>query len=86
MFETMVDVERWQQALSAALGSPSGLDDDALVDQVRALEELVCTATAAQAALSAELDSSVRARHRAAGEPTERRGRGIASQVGVRAT
>ncbi len=81
MFETLVDVERWQQQLSAALTAPSGLDDRALVDQIRALEELVCTATAAQAALSAELESSVRARHRAAGGPTGGQGRGIAAQV-----
>lgn len=81
MFETSTEVRKWQQLLSAALASPSGLDDPGRIDQIRLLEQLVCTATAAQALLSAELDCSVREQHRAAGEPTERQGRGVAAQV-----
>ena len=48
-------------ALSTALQAPSGLDDPGRVEAVRALEELVCVATAAQAALGAELEESQRA-------------------------
>ncbi len=81
MFDEAVQVSQWQQVLSAALASRSGLDGSGLVDAIRALEELVCTATAAQAALSAELDTSARARHAAVGEPRARQGRGIAHQV-----
>ncbi len=77
----MTQVSRWQQQLSAALASPTGMDDRGLVEAIRALEELVCTATAAQAALSAELDTSTRAHHAAVGEPRARQGRGVASQV-----
>jgi hypothetical protein len=82
MFETtMGRVTGWQQELSAALASSSGLDDAGLVSALRSLEELACTVTAAQAALSAELDASVRARHAAAGEPRSRQGRGVGHQV-----
>ena len=82
MFEGAgVEVTRWQQALSTALSAPSGLDDSARIDQIRALEQLACTVSAAQAALSAELDASVRAHHEAVGEPSARQGRGVASQV-----
>ncbi len=47
-----------QAELSSALDSPSGLDDAQRIDAIRALEQLICTATAAQAALSAELADS----------------------------
>lgn len=47
-----------QAELSAALDSPSGLDDAGRIDAIHALERLVCTATAAQAALSAEMNDS----------------------------
>lgn len=48
----------FQAELAAALDSPSGLDDAARIDAIRALERLVCTATAAQASLAAELVDS----------------------------
>ena len=70
-------VGEWQQRLAAALSSASGLDDRERLDTIRALEELACTVSAAQAALSAELDTSTRAHHAALGEPTARQGRGV---------
>lgn len=51
------------------------------MDAIRALQELVCVATAAQAALAGELDDSTRAARAEAGVPAARRGRGIAAQV-----
>jgi hypothetical protein len=76
-------VTAWQQSLSAATSTASGLDDAERIDAIRALEELVCTATAAQAMLSAELDGSQRVEHAAAGEPPARQGRGVAAQVAL---
>ena len=76
-------VAGWQRTLAAALEADSGLDDAGRVDAIRALEELVCTATAAQAALAAELDRSQRAGQAKAGIPASRRGRGVAAQVAL---
>jgi len=76
-------VAGWQGSLAETLNNDSGLDDAELVDSIRALEELVCTATAAQAKLSAELDASQRADQAAAGIPAARRGRGVAAQVAL---
>ena len=45
---------------------PSGLDDGQRVDAIRALERLVCTATAAQASLAAELEQSRSTAHQVA--------------------
>ncbi len=59
----------------------SGLDPAELVDSIRALEELVCTATAAQAKLSVELDAAQRSEQAAAALPASRQGRGVAAQV-----
>jgi hypothetical protein len=84
MFDDVdVAVQEWQRRLSAALTSDSGLDDAGRIDRIRELEELVCTATAAQAMLAAELDASVREHHRALGERAERQGRGVAAQVAL---
>ena len=74
-------VSAMRRAMAEALESPSGLDDAGRVDAIRALEELVCTATAAQAQLAAELDASVRASRAAAGVRRAEQGRGIAAQV-----
>jgi len=52
------DVSTWQAEISAALAAPTGLDDPSRIDAIRALEQLVCAATAAQAALAAELDTT----------------------------
>ncbi|WP_432478573.1 HNH endonuclease [Nocardioides sp. GXQ0305] len=85
MFETLdpATVTEWRAGLTQALETDSGLDDAARVDTIRALEELVCTATAAQAALAAELDASQRAEQSRLGVPAARRGRGVAAQVAL---
>lgn len=70
-----------QHGLAHALESPSGLDDHDRVNAIRALEELVCTATAAQAALAAELDASQRTLQADAGTRAADQGRGVASIV-----
>lgn len=76
-------VVRVQVSLAHALESPSSLDDSARVDAIRALEQLVCTATAAQAALTAELDDSIRESRAARGMPSARQGVGVAAQVAL---
>ena len=76
-------VAAWQTSLSEALDDASGLGGADLIDSIRALEQLVCTATAAQAQLSAELDAAQRAHHAAAGIPAAQRGRGVAAQVAL---
>ncbi len=76
-------VEAVVGVLSNALRAPSGLDDAQRIDSIRALERLVCVATAAQAALSAELDTSQRAEQSSQGVPGEQQGRGVAAQVAL---
>ncbi len=76
-------VAQWQRSLAAAVSEDSGLDPAGLVDTIRGLEELVCTATAAQAKLSAELDAAQQAEQAAAGIPASRRGGGVAAQVAL---
>jgi hypothetical protein len=51
------------------------------IDQIRALERLKSAAAAAQARITVDLDTSIRAAHAAAGIPTDRQGRGVAGQV-----
>ena len=58
-----------------------GLEDGGRVDQIRKLETLKCAAEAAQAVLSADLDTSMRARAAEAGVPAARQGRGVAAQL-----
>jgi hypothetical protein len=74
-------VSAMQRGVAEALEAPSGLDDAGRIDAIRSLEELVCTATAAQAQLAAELDASVRAARAEAGVRSAEQGRGIASEV-----
>ncbi len=90
MFERVLEastVRAWQRDLARALdtdtGQDTGLDDAGRVDAIRALEELLCTATAAQARLATELDASQRAMQAAAGVPVARQGRGVAAQVAL---
>jgi hypothetical protein len=86
ILERMFDiaaVSRATAGLAAVLQSPSGLDDAGRVDAIRALEELGCVVSAAQAALSAELDESQRAEQQAAGVPVTQQGRGVAAQVAL---
>ena len=72
------------RAVTRALGRVEAgtTDDTARVDLLRALEELKCAASGAQAALAVDLDASQRAMQAAAGEPAQRQGRGVAAQVG----
>lgn len=58
-------------------------DDRDRVDLIAELEAVKSAACAAQAALAVALDSSTRAREAAGGVPSERRGRGVAAQVGL---
>jgi hypothetical protein len=53
------------------------------IDQIRALEQLKAAAAAAQARITVDLDTSVRAAHAAAGLPADRQGRGVAAQVAL---
>lgn len=78
---TAAAVAAMRREVQVALDGPSGLDDAGRVDLIRALEELVCTATAAQASHAADLAESVEADHEQLGMPAARRGQGVASQV-----
>ena len=53
------------------------------IDQLRALEQLKAAAAAAQARITVDLDTSVRATHADAGIPADRQGRGVAAQVAL---
>ncbi len=81
----VVELRSRLEAFLAGGSCPSltdtGLTDAELVDAIRAAEELTCTLTATQAALSASLDRSVQSQREARGVAPERRGRGIAEQV-----
>jgi hypothetical protein len=59
------------------------VSDTERIDQLRALEQLKAAAAAAQARITVDLDTSVRAAHAAAGMPAERQGRGVAAQVAL---
>lgn len=73
-------VRSWTQALADKLECA---DNAERVELLRALEQLKCAAEAAQARTAVGLDSSVRANEAAAGIRPERRGRGVAGQVGL---
>ncbi|QSR29982.1 HNH endonuclease [Nocardioides sp. S5] len=72
-----------RRGLQVALDGPSGLDDAGRLDAIRALEELACTVSAAQTALTAELADSTAADHEVLGIPADRRGQGVASMVAI---
>ena len=78
---TAAAVAAMRREVQVALDGPSGLDDAGRFDLIRALEELVCTATAAQAAHAADLAESVEADHDDLGVPPARRGQGVGSIV-----
>jgi 5-methylcytosine-specific restriction endonuclease McrA len=80
LLPALAEVRRWTKRLG---GSGRGLDDTGRIDLIRALEELKCAAEGAQAELTADFDSSMRARAARAGEPPERQGRGIAAQIAL---
>ena len=58
------------------------LTDTERIDQVRKLEELKCAAEAAQARLSVDFDTSMRAAAAERKVPAARQGRGVAAQLG----
>ena len=76
-------VLQWSAQLSAALDDESGLDDRGRVEGLRALERLGCVATAAQAKVAVELDTSRREERAARGLPAAQQGRGVAHEVAV---
>lgn len=78
---TAAAVSAMRREVQVALDGPSGLDDAGRFDLIRALEELVCTATAAQAAHAAALAESIEADHQQLGVPADRRGQGVGSLV-----
>lgn len=78
---TAAAIAAMRREVQVSLDGPSGLADTERVDLIRALEELVCTATAAQAAHAADLAESVEADHDALGVPAVRRGQGVGSMI-----
>lgn len=70
---------------STGLVRRADLPDDpaAIVNEIRALEELTCSARARQARLSATLDKIRRAEEAAAGIPADQRGRAVAHEVAL---
>jgi hypothetical protein len=78
---TAAAIAAMRREVQVSLDASSGLDDVGRVDLIRALEELVCTATAAQAAHAADLAESVEADHDILGVPAARRGQGVGSMV-----
>ncbi len=77
------DLANWQSQVETFLTTNGcrSLSDAERIDAIRAAEELACTLSAAQAALAASLDASVRSERAARGVAAERRGRGVAEQV-----
>ena len=70
-------------APSRCPGSAKGRTTLARIDLIRALEELKCSAEAAQAMLTAAFDRSQREAEARAGVPAERQGRAVAAQVAL---
>ncbi|WP_243636690.1 DUF222 domain-containing protein [Rhodococcus sp. Eu-32] len=59
------------------------LDNATRIEQITALERIKSAAVAAQATLTADLDSATRVQRAADGVPASRRSRGIAAQIGL---
>jgi hypothetical protein len=81
-----VSIEAYAAALRAvdtglAVGEP--LADAERIDRLRALEDLKAAASAAQALLAAEFDTSRRAAESARGVAECRQGRGVAAEVAL---
>ncbi len=76
-----VDDVRGAGAVLSRIGE--GSDDAERIDLIRALEELKCSAEAAQALLTATFDRSQREAEARAGVPEERQGRAVAAQVAL---
>ncbi len=77
------DLVAWRSQVETFLTTNGcgSLSDAERIDAIRVAEELSCTLSAAQAALAASLDASVRSERAARGVAAERRGRGVAEQV-----
>src|ERR1700756_2615617 len=60
-----------------------GADEAALIEQIAALERVKSAAAAGQARAAAALDERRRADEAAAGVPSRRRGRGVASEIAL---
>jgi hypothetical protein len=74
------DLRAWRQQL---VREDEALTDAQRIEALRGLEELKCATEAMQAELAADFEASQRQAAARAGEPTERRSRGIASQVAL---
>jgi hypothetical protein len=70
----------WREALAEP---ERALTDAERIDLIRGLEELKCTAEAAQAVITRDFDTSQRAEQAARGVPAERQGVGVAAQVAL---
>jgi hypothetical protein len=73
-------ISEWIDRLAALQRDVS---DAERIDLIRALEHLKAAAAAAQARTTADLHTSVRAAHQAAGIPARRQGRGVAAQIAM---
>src|SRR5688572_23589966 len=78
-----LDAAALQDWVSVLADLRRDVSDEERVDRLRVLEELKAAAAAAQARVAADLDASVRERHRGLGLPAARRGMGVAAQVGL---
>lgn len=78
---TAAAIAAMRREVQVSLDASNGLDDVGRIDLIRALEELVCTATAAQAAHAADLADSIEADHDTLDVPPARRGQGVGSMV-----
>ena len=73
-------MREWTDALAESALATDGADQ---IDEIRALEEVVCAAQARQTRLAAAFNETERARQQAAGVPTAQQGRGIAEQIAL---
>ncbi len=88
MFADLLDAQDVRRFRDAALAAerPRGdevVTDAARIDLISELERLKSAACALQAELSVDLDASVRSRDARQGVHPERRGRGVAAQIGL---
>ncbi|MCD4527140.1 HNH endonuclease [Nocardioides sp. cx-173] len=81
MFETLI--QQIREATTALADCPREVSDAQRIDLIGALEDLKCTATAAQTTTAVDFDTSQRQSQAAAGVPTSRLGEGIAEQLGL---
>ena len=73
-------VQAWTDALAGTALPDGGAEQ---IDEIRALEELVCAAQARQTRLAAAFDVAERARQRAGGVAAAQQGRGVAEQIAL---